>query len=327
MDISRDRKRNMLWGALVADAASMGFHWLYDQDRIREVGGDRPEFRNPTRADYDGVPGYFAHPSRTAGHLSHYGEQMLVMMRAIASNSGYHRTAYVDEFERHFGYGGTFVGYIDRATRDTLNAIGRIRIAAGKDADFDQVWAENTPGSGDVQVPALSKIPPIVAAHLGEDSLMDMVEDAVRVTNNNDLSAKFGNYVAGLMIAACETGKTPDLQSFTNSADGIVQDAVSPVFQRLADTTQVVTLDIGMPCNLVQAVPSIVHNLATSSSYADGVRKNVLAGGDNCGRSIVLGAVLGAVHGTGGVTGIPTDWISSLNQHSEINGLIERVAL
>ena len=33
----------MLWGALVADAAAMGLHWLYDQDRIAEAAGDAPE--------------------------------------------------------------------------------------------------------------------------------------------------------------------------------------------------------------------------------------------------------------------------------------------
>ena len=32
-----DKARAVVGGALVADAASMGFHWLYDQARIREV--------------------------------------------------------------------------------------------------------------------------------------------------------------------------------------------------------------------------------------------------------------------------------------------------
>jgi hypothetical protein len=32
-------------------------------------------------------------------------------------------------------------------------------------------------------------------------------------------------------------------------------------------------------------------------------------GGDSCGRSIILGAVLAAVHGIGGRAGIPLDWL------------------
>lgn len=35
-------------GALVADAAAVGFHWLYDQTRIKEIAPESPEFRKPT---------------------------------------------------------------------------------------------------------------------------------------------------------------------------------------------------------------------------------------------------------------------------------------
>ena len=37
------RARNLVLGALVADAAAMGLHWLYDQDRIAAVAPKTPE--------------------------------------------------------------------------------------------------------------------------------------------------------------------------------------------------------------------------------------------------------------------------------------------
>lgn len=73
----------MILGALVADAASMGLHWVYDQAHIRKLAPEAPEFRTPQAADYEGVKGYFAHPTRTAGDLSQYGEQAVVMHRAL----------------------------------------------------------------------------------------------------------------------------------------------------------------------------------------------------------------------------------------------------
>ena len=42
-----DRAKNAILGALVADAAALGLHWIYDQDRVREVAGNTPEFREP----------------------------------------------------------------------------------------------------------------------------------------------------------------------------------------------------------------------------------------------------------------------------------------
>ena len=127
----QERARAMVWGALVADAASMGLHWLYDQARIAQVAGDRPEFHGPDAADYDGVPGYFAHGGRVRGMPSQYGEQMLVMLRALADGGGqYDKSGYEAAFRAHFGYGGAYVGYIDRATRDTLDNLAVAERAA-----------------------------------------------------------------------------------------------------------------------------------------------------------------------------------------------------
>ena len=40
-----DRAKNAILGALVADAASMGLHWLYSQQRLSELALSAPEFR------------------------------------------------------------------------------------------------------------------------------------------------------------------------------------------------------------------------------------------------------------------------------------------
>ena len=37
-----DRARAALQGALVADAAALGLHWLYDPERLAQVAGDAP---------------------------------------------------------------------------------------------------------------------------------------------------------------------------------------------------------------------------------------------------------------------------------------------
>ena len=63
------RIKGAVWGALVADAASLGLHWLYDQKRIREVAPESPEFRSPNPADYEGVTGYYAHGRKQVGDL------------------------------------------------------------------------------------------------------------------------------------------------------------------------------------------------------------------------------------------------------------------
>jgi hypothetical protein len=64
---TRQRGKNAIIGALVADAATMGFHWLYSQQRLAELASEVPEFRSPTAVDFAGNVGYFAHGGKVAG--------------------------------------------------------------------------------------------------------------------------------------------------------------------------------------------------------------------------------------------------------------------
>lgn len=112
---------NAVLGALTADAAALGLHWLYDTDRLAQVAGDQVVFRQPRIKDYEGFTGYFAHGRRKAGDISHYGESLMVMLQSLAENNGeFAINHYQRIFKLHFGPGGPFVGYIDNATRITL---------------------------------------------------------------------------------------------------------------------------------------------------------------------------------------------------------------
>jgi len=108
---------NAVLGALTADAAALGLHWLYDTDRLAEVAGDHVVFRQPRIEDYEGFTGYFAHGWRKSGDLSHYGESLMVMLRSLTENYGeFAAQQYQKVFKLYFGPGGCFVGYIDNAT-------------------------------------------------------------------------------------------------------------------------------------------------------------------------------------------------------------------
>jgi len=366
-----ERKRRMIWGSLVADAATMGFHWLYDQDRIRALAPEKPEFRAPDPADFDGVPGYFAHGTRQAGDFSQYGEQALVMLRACAASEGFSNATYSQMFREHFGYGGAYVGYIDRPTRDTLNNMTRFEQAAQSacravdpsvdDQTHNAIMAKVlsnramqsgaalrealfgavkrsydddamvdyavklsevvdahslSPGADDVQLPAVSKLPMLVAFHYDAPDLPSMVEDAVRVTNNSDVAVRYAQVIALLLKEVIKTGSLPDLSALVGAAPGDVAQALNKALSRSDQTTETVTADIGMICNLDTGLPSVFHNLLRATSYKDGVRTNIYSGGDNCGRSVILGAVLGVTFG------VPEDWAAQLLQRETVAGLL-----
>lgn len=364
------RKEAMIWGALVADAATMGLHWLYDQKRIADLTKDGGlTFRMPNPADFEGTMGFFAHPTRESGDLSQYGEQLMVMLRAIAQDGGYNRATYQQMFRDHFGYGGGYVGYIDRPTRETLDNItamekralaetrqidpamddrthhmmatkvlacvtrfkGDALLAAVEEAvrethDDDALVAYahqivavmqthiDYPGAADDQLPAISKLPGLVAFGGFAD-----VADAVRTTNNDDTAVAYGDYAASLLADVLTTQAMPDF------AKSNTPDPVTGVLSRLDETTEAVTADIGMSCSLAYGVPSVVHNLSRATSFSGAIETNISAGGDNCGRAILLGALMGAVHGIGGEKGIPQDWINRLRVRADVSDLLGKM--
>ncbi len=371
-----------LAGGWVADAASLGLHWLYDSQRILEVGGQSPEFL-PPKADYfKGGFGYFAHEGKRSGDISHYGAATGVLTDSLLASEGkLDIRDYQRRFRAFFGHGGHWQGYIDNPTRVTLNNLNTIeqnaidqaqsgtsveltdkqkRILVQKvlpytrrlsgdqlaepvrraiDLTYHETEVQEAgvhiaetidqhllpeSGADDMQLPAVSKLPPLVASYYGSDRLMEVTEAAVRVTNHNDEAVAWAKCAATLldqlfqgkpMAAALETAKAeaPDQESLSNAQSGSSLDAV-----KAGDT-------FGRTCYLHEAMPVIFHILSHATNYTEAVRANIHCGGDSCGRAWIIGPAMAALHGVGGERGIPLSWLARVTNAPDILTDIERL--
>lgn len=287
----KDRITAALIGAYVADAAALGFHWLYDPPRIAALAGEDPAFRQPDPADFEGVPGIFVHHGKRAGDLSHYGAQMRVMTRSLAG--GWDLTRYQDGFAAMFGPGGEWRGYADKATKGTL-----ANLAADR---------RDPSGADDDQVPAIAKLPPLLAVTTDAGD----IDAAVAATNANDTAAAYARNAAAMLIAAYDGADVAGALEAAIAAGGPAVEALRNARDTGEDLIPFATAT-GIACPLPQALPLMVYIAARSASYREAVTMNIAIGGDNCGRAPVLGALFGAVHGLGG-NGAPGDWILRLN--------------
>jgi len=375
------RAKNTILGALVADAATMGFHWLYSQSRIAQLAPSSPEFRTPTAGDYSGNVGYFAHGHKQAGELSHYGEQARVMLNSMVLNGGsYDRHHYQDSFRDYFGYGGGFVGYIDRPTRDTLDTIYRAEgdaLALANQIPFDnshsnkqgllikvlaaakryqgEELAENVaalanaqpnteqcqhyvtalvdalaggtvyPGPPDEQLPAVSKLPALVARYVADDNLQGLCESAIKVTNNAPRALDYGRVATDLLAQLVRGTDLPKaIDSAVSCATAATAEHLTQALNFEGDL-QAAGRKFGLHCDLGSGMASVFANLKTSCSYRDAVRANIYTAGDNCGRAIILGAACGAAFGVGGERGIPQNWIDRLAGNTQLCGQIDQL--
>jgi hypothetical protein len=374
-----------LAGGWVADAASLGVHWLYNSERIAEVGGQTPEFL-PPRADYytKGF-GYFAHEGKAVGDVSHYGAATGVLTDSLLANNG---TLDVRDYQRRFraffGPGGQWRGFIDNPTRITLenfNTIEREAVEQAKSAmpagltekqkrvlvqkvmpytrrlSGDQLaqpvrdaisltykekevqeagvhLAETIDrhlvlesGADDMQLPAVSKLPPLVASHCGNNNLLDVVEAAVRVTNHNDDAVAWAKCAAILLdrLFRGETLTDAMHEAITEAPD---QGALKRALED-SELNGVGAGDtFGRTCYLQEAMPVSFHILNSARSYTDAIRANIHCGGDSCGRAWLIGPAMAAMQGVGGDSGIPLSWLarvaSASSRYQEIESLLNR---
>ena len=276
-----------IFGALVADAAALGLHWLYDPARIAEIEATRGlVFLQPDPDNYSGAKGYLAHSGKLSGESTGYGEVCLLMLKHLAKHGSFNRVEYQTEYRTYFGPGGAFVGYVDSPTRLTLRTLLLL-----EPADFPAAS-----GADDDQHPALAALPALVATHAGTlEELMAKVEDVVHITNNNAQAVTAAQCSAAVLFEVL--GGTPIAQALANALP-LAGSTLKPL---LEEALAIPTLDsvgvakrFGMACHVVEGLPIVFHIAQHASDYRVAIESNIRAGGDNCGRSIMLGAIVAA---------------------------------
>lgn len=296
------RKTSALMGALTADAASLGLHWLYNVDRIAQVVGDGPAAFTPINgANFEGVSGYFAHGMRRNGQLTQYGETLALVMRSILSEGQFDVSAYQTAYAAHFGAGGAYIGYIDKPTKGTLaNIAAEVLTPSGVD---------------DKQHPAIATLPAILARY-GNDPAR--VKAAMEVTNVNELAAHYSPLIATTLASVIEGVPLKDALQTAAEADPLLQDALASTIGSVAygEVTK-------RECYLNQGVPLSWHILAHSSSYQEAVEANIRAGGDSAGRSMIVGALAGAAYG---MEAIPDAWLRALEDGDTLMAQAEELS-
>ncbi len=107
----KNRLKAALWGAFYGDAYALGAHWLYDTHQISRSEFDAKRFNDPL-TDY--------HQGKVAGDFTHYGDQMLWLLDAIAHEEAFGVHHFAKSWEAKMAdYGG----YVDGASKATLSAL------------------------------------------------------------------------------------------------------------------------------------------------------------------------------------------------------------
>ena len=290
------RISGMILGAFVGDALSLSAHWIYDTKTISGKLGRLGRLADPL-SEY--------HKGKTAGDYTHIGDQMWILQQSVAKTGG---TFDADDFSqrwRAFWKDPATTAYRDTATKQTLEGLAR-------------GTALHEAGSLSEELAGAARCIPVIAAGLAsgksEMAVIESAQEQTALTHRGLASLHAAAFLARLslgLVAGLDLNTALDgaLCDSSQVIRDLGQKAAAPKLQALSTTDAIAQL--GQACDLGQAFPSTLLLLTRyAHSFEEALVENVLAGGDSASRGIILGAILGYVHG---VDAIPKAWRDGLH--------------
>jgi len=338
----RARAKAAVLGAIVADAATMPLHWIYDIEKINSLLAQagrtaaNPEFYpTPSCPFYNQDPMVKQH---VLGGNSPYGDELFPLATSMMAKGGLDPVAYGEAIVEFFN---AHPAYRNASIRKVLELAGEGKKGTelGHPEDF--------------QANCFAKVPLLVARYAGKPELLAQVEAAIRVQQNNDKAVAYGSAAARILERVVLGSSLDEALQWAASADsGIPQEAATLVAAALATRTKPLTeltftpapymadmmnkaMSIkdslppftlavwcnGPACGNPAAFTNVAMAAATyGGDYVEGVRANLLAGGDNCSRSCLVGALLAA---QGGLDAIPENWRSATLRYEQYNSIAD----
>jgi hypothetical protein len=288
-----DKYLGAIRGALVADAASMGLHWIYDTAKLKQLVDASPT-KDPAFFDPPSCPFY----QSATGQPSPYGAEALSVLHSLSSAEAVSGDKLAADMA---SYLEASPAYKNKPTKLLI-----ANLAAGK--------KHPECGADDSQANSIVKAPIVVARYAGSPDFLAKVEETVRAHQNHDGAVRYGK-AAALLLDHIARGATVRAALDWAVADGSPLDPATR--DELAAAAAAVPADaapadasakLGSSCGLPGALLTSAHILRSAAGYEDAVRRNILAGGDQCSRALFIGACFAAEN----PAGVPDAWAAKV---------------
>jgi ADP-ribosyl-[dinitrogen reductase] hydrolase len=312
-----DRLRGAVWGQFVGDAAALGTHWIYDLAELQQLYPDGVQgFETPVEGHY--------HFGKQPGDQTHYGDGALVLLESLASEGKFDERAFGRRFVEIFRP-GAYSGYIDQATRGTLeNFEAFAKFSPVDDFDFQH-------GADDDQLAAASRLAALTVRYRNDPNLLAVVERTTRVCQNNNRTVAHMKFNA-LLLSELLDGR--EVHTALRRAEEQIVASEPQLGQEIRRKTREAqdktlndvietTLSFGQSCPLPKSFPSSIHVLLKhSNDFESAILATLRAGGDSAGRASMVGAWIGAHLG---IAAVPNVWRLRLSHADRISTATEKI--
>ena len=275
---------NSIMASLVADAYSLGAHWVYDEEQLKNLSIDW-ETLNDAHSMW--------HKGKVKGDFTHYGDQTLFLLEYISKHKEFRKSDYYPFWREKMS---NYDGYIDAATRNTLLSMG----------------SEST------ELSICGHIAPLLIDADSKDTFLKRAKEFTEITHNSKLAIDSTLFFAELLWDSKESqdikknikllkNKYPDLSTWIDVG----------VKSKDADTFTTIR-DFGPACGIDGGFAGVIHLLSLEDDFKTIMQKNLKAGGDSSARGMVVAMILG----TQNDFELPQEWMNDINKIKDIKNYL-----
>ncbi|MDF1876112.1 ADP-ribosylglycohydrolase family protein, partial [Sulfurimonas sp. SAG-AH-194-I05] len=274
MQTNTNKLQGMLYGAFYGDAYSLGGHWVYDTQEIKNASLNLDTCNDPLST---------YHPTKKKGDFTHYGDQMFWLLQDLVQEN---RFSLVDFGERWYVNMKKYDGYVDGASKHTLEKL-------------DESKSFFSCGSPSSDLSAVSRMFPIILKYY--DTPTDM-QEAIKlhtiVTHMNKDLVMAGAFFSEVTMALLNGGDLDKtLQESSQHFGDTIKQWVQDAHNAYDLDTQEAIQKLGVSCGVNGGFASTIYILLKyKDNFKQALKENMLAGGESAARGMLIGGILGIIH-------------------------------
>jgi ADP-ribosylglycohydrolase len=299
----KEKVKSAVMASFMGDALSLGVHWIYNTHVIDKKYGRVEYMLKPELAKF--------HAGKEKGAFTHYGDQMMILLKSIAEKSGFNLKHFSTNWQELFKQ---YQGYFDQATKDTI-------------ANFEMDKAPQESGSTSSELGGAARVAPLMLCYFDNlDAFISAARAQTAMTHNHNPVIACAEIFSRASYEILYG--TPPMTAILKTVEAIsplpeVADGIRAGFDSREKDTRQAILHFGQMCEVEAALPSTIHLIAKyENDPKQALIENIMAGGDSAARGMLVGFILGCSQGS---DWIPKKWIDDLVLYDEIVRLMNQV--
>lgn len=260
-----DKVKNITLASLVADAYSLGAHWVYDENQLAKLPINWDELNDPQA---------MWHKNKKSGDFTHYGDKLVWLWEYAKTRTSFDIKEYISYYLDKLS---TYEGYEDGATRES-KVLLQEQITGSSSDDFSVVGL----------------IAPLLSLSSSEDEFLNNVSSFVKTTHNSSQSVECAEFFAKLLLEVLKGNDLEQSIKTLSQASSYTKEVVNNIEQKLNDSTFSAIRQYGPACGSNEAFSGSLYLLLKYKSLKQLLIENAKSGGDSSARAMAASMIFAA---------------------------------